>query len=132
VTNGPVNEFDAANCWTRAEKELVIARDLLDREHFDAVVGHSYYAMFYAATAVLAGRGIRCKTHQGVIRQVGRCLVLPGVVSKEEARTLEDAFLRRQRATYDFGEWADREHAERQLAASEVFVAKMKEVLGPG
>jgi uncharacterized protein (UPF0332 family) len=57
-----------------AREELVTARDNLQLGHFRVAVSRAYYAMFYAATALLGSQGLWRSKHQGVIAAFGEHL----------------------------------------------------------
>ena len=55
----------------RAEEKLRAANLLLENNMFSEAISEAYYAMFHAAKALLALRGIYPKTHAGVVSQFG-------------------------------------------------------------
>jgi uncharacterized protein (UPF0332 family) len=63
-------------------------------------VNRSYYACFYAATAVLLLRGSRFAKHSGLRAAIHRDLVKPGEVSVEVGRTYDRLFELRQQGDY--------------------------------
>ncbi len=62
----------AAAYLVKAEEALAAAADNLAR-HPDTAINRAYYAMFYAAKALLAERGRDTKTHRGTISQFADC-----------------------------------------------------------
>ena len=52
---------------TRAEDRLRAARHLLAGSHFSDAVSRAYYAMYFAATALLLSKGVATKTHSGLV-----------------------------------------------------------------
>ncbi len=52
---------------------------LLANDRPDAAVARAYYAMFHAATAVLAVKGIKRSSHRGILSAFGEYLVKPGL-----------------------------------------------------
>jgi hypothetical protein len=49
---------------------LQIARELLNKVYYDVSASRSYYAAFYAASALLLNEGIDTSKHSGVIALV--------------------------------------------------------------
>jgi len=58
-----------------ASEELAAARDNLPLGHLRAAVSRSYYAMFYATTALLGSRGLWRSKHHGLIAAFGEHFV---------------------------------------------------------
>lgn len=75
-----------------ANEDLVAAQDNLRLSHLRVAVSRAYYAMFYAATAVLGSRGLWRSKHQGLIAALGEYLVKPGLIEPRYGRILHDAF----------------------------------------
>ena len=63
---------------------------LLENDRAAAAVARAYYAMFHAATAVLADRDIKRSSHRGILSAFGEHLVKPGLVKK----SLHQSFLK--------------------------------------
>lgn len=55
----------------RAEEKLRSANLLFENKMFADAISEAYYAMFHAAKALLALKGIYPKTHAGVVSQFG-------------------------------------------------------------
>lgn len=80
--------------WTKALEAATDARFLVKAERFDAAANRSYYAMFNAARALLATRGIgpeRAKTHETVLRLFSREFVKPGPFEERDGKALRVA-----------------------------------------
>ena len=74
---------------------------LLDNDRLAAAVARAYYAMFHAATAVLAAKGIKRSSHHGILSAFGEHLVKPGLIKQEFHLYLREAFELRQQTDYD-------------------------------
>jgi uncharacterized protein (UPF0332 family) len=74
---------------------------LLDNDRLAAAVARAYYAMFHAATAVLATKGIKRSSHHGILSAFGEHLVKPGLIKQEFHLYLREAFELRQQTDYD-------------------------------
>lgn len=68
----------------------------------DFAVGRAYYAMFYAASALLADHGLRATRHSGVHALFGEHFIKTGRIDPKFHRFLLDAFDRRLHADYSF------------------------------
>ncbi|MDR2830753.1 MAG: HEPN domain-containing protein [Methanobrevibacter sp.] len=87
--------------FQRALKTLKVAESNFNNEFYPDSINRSYYAVFYAAKALLLKKGISSKTHTGTIHQF--CLeyavndTFDKEISKFFARIEED----REKADYD-------------------------------
>jgi uncharacterized protein (UPF0332 family) len=63
-----VSEREVRELLDKARRSLRAAERLLDGNDHDFAISRAYYAMFYAAQALLLGRGIRRSKHAGVLR----------------------------------------------------------------
>jgi uncharacterized protein (UPF0332 family) len=74
---------------------------LLDYDRPAASVARAYYAMFHAATAALAIKGIKRSSHRGLLSAFGEYLVKPGLIDSKYHRSLIEAFELRQHTDYE-------------------------------
>ena len=92
-----------------AERFLNTSKTNLEHGDLRSAVDRAYYAMFHAAHAALALKGVEePKTHKGLMTQFGSEIIKAGHIDKDLARTLWDAYDMRQKGDYDiyadFGE----------------------------
>jgi len=87
--------------FIRAAECVEDSRVLLDNERPAAAVARAYYAMFHAATAVLAAKGIKRSSHSGILSAFGQYLVKPGLIKQDFHLSLREAFELRQQTDYD-------------------------------
>ncbi len=82
--------------------------------------------MFHAARAALTKVGVNPRTHEGVVSEFGRRLVLKGVFSRDLGRALAEA--KAARETYEYSATAEmgREEAEALLKDAERFISLVK------
>ena len=66
--------------FLRAAECVEDARILIDNNRPAAATTRTYYAMFHAATAVLAVKGIRRSSHHAILSAFGEYLVKPGLI----------------------------------------------------
>jgi uncharacterized protein (UPF0332 family) len=67
----------------QADEALHAAQILLEQSSLRAAVNRSYYAMFYAALALLVLRQQGTSKHAGVISLFDRDFIKPGIFHKE-------------------------------------------------
>ncbi len=86
----------------RARQTLNAAK-LLDKQSADpaSIVNRAYYAIFYAALAMLATVGEETSKHSGVMALFDRHFIKTGVLPKEMGKFLHTAFDIRQTADYE-------------------------------
>jgi len=85
----------------RAHNALQQARDNLHLGHYDVAISRAYYAMFYAASALLSSKGISRSKHSGVHSAFGQYFVKPGLIESQYSRMLVNAFNVRLDSDYD-------------------------------
>jgi uncharacterized protein len=108
----------------RAHLALLQSRDNLGLDYYDVAIARAYYAMFYAATALLRARGISRSKHSGVYSAFGEHLVKPGHIEPEYSRMLVNAFNLRLDSDYEVSPILNRELAEDVLSDAEHFVRR--------
>ena len=94
-------ESEVASNLERAETNLQVARELLDKGYHDVSASRSYYIAFYAASALLLNEGFDTSKHSGLIALVHRHFVKRGKLSKEQGRNLNWLF--ELRSVGDYG-----------------------------
>ena len=102
----------------RAREALVEADLLISAKRWNGALNRLYYALFYAARALLALKRIDSSRHSGVIALFQEYYVKPGLVPAEVARVLPQAFARRQRA--DYGDFAEAQEGDVQTLRGDV------------
>jgi uncharacterized protein len=85
----------------RADEALRGAVILLNESELSGSVSRAYYCVFHAAEAILYSKGIRTKTHAGLRLLFGENIIKPGIMGKEFADILRDAFSARQTSDYE-------------------------------
>ena len=113
----------------RADELLLVARELVQRDHPADAVSRSYYAMFHAATAVLLKSGVERSSHKGVISAFGEFIVKPGHLLPAFHASLRRAFEARIESDYLPTPSDSVEMAEALLREAEAFVAACRSFL---
>lgn len=114
----------------RARETLNTAQLLRDQNADTAsIVNRAYYAMFYAALAILATIGEETSKHSGVLALFDRHFVKTGVLPKEMGKFLHTAFDTRQTGDYEDKLEVSRAMAERMVEFAVQFVNSIEEKL---
>jgi uncharacterized protein (UPF0332 family) len=112
----------------RAYKKLEVAKSLFKQGFYSDAVSRAYYAMFYAARALLSEKDIYPKTHRGVIAQFGLKFVKEGKFEKEIfdlfARAQED----REEADYGLLSEIEKEEAKKIIEGAEEFLKECEKM----
>jgi uncharacterized protein (UPF0332 family) len=115
-----------------ANEMLEVAKMNLANDFYASTVNRAYYAVFYAANAMLATEGLARSKHSGVISLFRQTFVKPGKMSQELSdiygRIMDD----RQLGDYDLGMDVDAERARQDLADAVRFVADVSQYLTQG
>lgn len=114
----------------QAQTALNDARFLLygDRSS-QSVLNRAYYAMFYAALALLQKIGKVPSKHSGVISLFDTEFVMKGIFSKNLSRDFHRAFELRQMSDYQTVKTVPTERAEETLNNAVHFVEAVKKYL---
>ena len=107
----------------QANRTLRQAEILHDANEWDGAINRGYYAMFYAALALLLTKALGSSKHAGVLSLVDREFVKPGLFPKEMSRTLRSAFNARQKFDYTELSPATTEAAVEILEQARAFVS---------
>ncbi|EEB74213.1 HEPN domain-containing protein [Thermococcus sp. AM4] len=112
-----------------AHESLEAARVLLENGFYRDAISRAYYAMFYAASALLRAKGVVTKSHRGVIAKFGLEFVNMGIVEKYYAKALSLAETSRERADYDPTYRPSEEEAESIIEDAERFIERVEKAL---
>lgn len=113
----------------RAETNLQVARELLDKEYFDVSASRAYYAAFYAASALLLNEGLDTSKHSGVIALIHQHFVKNGRLNKEQGRNLNWLFELRSVGDYGVSLHVHQQDAQRAVNIAEDFFEAVKILL---
>jgi uncharacterized protein (UPF0332 family) len=106
----------------RANRYLKSAELLLKEKDYESSVSRAYYAMFYAAEAILLTKNLSFSSHKGVISAFGEHFVKTGIFPKEMGRELNRAFEKRQVGDYEYTFVVSREDTDQILRSGKEFV----------
>jgi len=98
------------------------AKLLLDNGDFDSSVSRSYYAMFFAAEALLLTKNLKFTSHRGTLSAFGQHFIKTGIFQKGMSRALYEAFELRQIGDYSYQSTIDEDTAGKILSSADDFV----------
>lgn len=116
-----MNESEARRL-ARAHQALEGARRDLNAGEAGLALDRAYYAMFYAADALLSRTGKSFRSHGGVHGAFGKQFAKSGVLDPKYHRWLLDAFRLRQEMIYDMEAEADAEAAMEVIERAAEFI----------
>ena len=112
-----------------ARQMLEVAAHNLADGFYGSAVNRAYYAIFYAANALLATQGITRSKHSGVIAAFRQYFVKPGLVEIEYGdiygRVMDDRHI----SDYDVGAQIEPERARVDLDDARRFVERIERYL---
>jgi uncharacterized protein (UPF0332 family) len=113
----------------RANTDLQVAGELLDKGYYDVSASRAYYAAFYAASALLLSEGIDTSKHSGVIALIHQHFVKRGQLGREQGRNLNWLFELRSVGDYGVSLHVTVEDARRAVIIAEDFLRVVKSLL---
>ncbi len=113
----------------RACESLESTKILYENGKYNDSISQAYYAMYYAAKALLSTKRIYPKTHRGVISELGLEFVNEGYIEEVYGRILAKGMQLRERVDYDVYYRASRDEAEEMINEAEMFVERIKRAL---
>jgi len=106
----------------KSHSSLESARLLFNNGMYDGAVASSYYAVFHAACALLASKGMEFSKHKTVINKYNEEFVHSGLISSISFRSLTALFRLRLDCEYDPIVFIGEEGAEEALKLAQAAV----------
>lgn len=116
---------EAGSLIERANRYLRSALLLLQDNDYESAVSRTYYAMFYAAQAVLLTKDLSFSSHKGVISAFGEHFIKTGIFPGAMGRELNRTFSKRQIGDYEYTFVITRSEAEEIVENGKGFVAEI-------
>jgi hypothetical protein len=114
--------------FERAYNTLNDARQYFNSATLESTVNRIYYAIFYAATALLISKGLSSTKHSGVRALFNREFVKQGIIDTALGQFFSDIQDSRQEGDYkDFVQF-NREEVAKWLKEAELFINKVEEI----
>lgn len=120
---------EAGKLLTKAGRAIRAAQVLAREGEYGFSLGRAYYAMFYAAEALLSDRGLRYRKHAGVSSAFGEHLVKTGEVDPKYHRWLLDGFDQRVQGDYGFDFEPGEQDAEELISKAIEFLREAERLL---
>lgn len=112
-----------------AGRALDTAQVNFDVGDWRAAVNRAYYAIFYAASAMLLTKGLERRKHSGVISAFREYFVRPKLIESEYSGFYGEVLVIREDADYAIEIPIDADAAEMALHQARRFVRRMQEYL---
>ena len=116
----------------RARQDLRAVEINIQNDLYNVAISRAYYAMFYAATALLRSKGVERNKHSEIVAAFGEHFVKPGLFEAKVSRMLIRAFESRNDTDYDVRFVVDAELAKSRLQDAQEFVAQIETHLKKG
>lgn len=113
----------------KSEHSLQVAEDLLRGGHVPDAASKIYYAMFYAAQALLKAEGIEVIKHSAVESAFGYYFAKSGRIDQKFHKMLMGARKIREIADYDIDEEIVEPVVSLKLEEGRAFLAVIREIL---
>ena len=113
----------------RADKYLKSSEMLLEEGDYESSVSRTYYAMFYAAEAVLLTKNLSFSSHRGVISAFGEHFIKTDIFPRDLGKEFNRGFEKRQLGDYEYTCVISKEEAREILEKGKDFVVKITEYL---
>ena len=124
-----VPSHEIALYMRNAHQMLKVAAHNLRDGFYGSAINRAYYAIFYAANAVLATSGLSRSKHAGVIAAFRRHFVKPGIIEIEYSRIYGRVMDNRHVSDYEIQLPIDAQVAEEDLHDAERFVTRIEQLL---
>ena len=113
----------------KAQRRIQVAIRMFDEGYLEDAINRAYYAVFYAALAVLLTKGVRTRRHSTALSLFGYYLVRTGEIEKEYAKIYRKIKEIRESADYDIYVFFEEEEVREAIEQARKFVNRMKEYL---
>ena len=125
----PMHSTEVKANLERAEQAVNAAQKLLLDGYCDFAASRAYYAVFYAASALLLQEGLEFRKHSGVIATIHQRFIKTGRMEKEFGKNINWLF--ELRSIGDYGVTAHVPAADAELAISTAmsFIQKVRSIL---
>jgi uncharacterized protein (UPF0332 family) len=112
-----------------AHEALAGSQYNLDGGYYAIAVNRAYYAVFYAANALLATKGLARGKHSGTISAFRQSFVKPGLIEPEYSAIYGSLMDDRHVSDYDMDTSIEPERAESDVESARKFVARIETYL---
>ena len=124
----PLTQDKITKYMARSRQAIETGKLVLAHEDFITAVNRAYYAIFYAANALLATKGLERSKHSGVIAAFRQHFIKTGIIEPEFSDFYGQAMDERHNADYELATLSF-ETASENLDHAERFVQQIKMIL---
>lgn len=115
-----------------ADDALKVARLDLDNDFYSAAINRAYYAIFYAANALLATRKLARSKHSGVLAAFRQHFIKPGLLPVELSEIYGQVMEDRHEGDYEILSALDKEDAVTDIGQAQHFFEEVSRWLQAG
>jgi uncharacterized protein (UPF0332 family) len=108
-----------------AHEMLDVAELMIGNDFYNSACNRSYYALFYAASALLATKKMAFGKHSAVIAAFRQHFIKPGEINVKWSRVYERIMLHRQVSDYDIHISIEKQQAIADLEDTKEFVQEV-------
>jgi uncharacterized protein (UPF0332 family) len=112
--------------FSKSSESITDSIIAIDNERYSMFVNRSYYAVFYAAKALLLKKGVITKTHAGTIQQFGFEYVVNDNFNEKIVKIFSDLEEFRENSDYDVYFIVKEENAIENLNKAEEFIEECR------
>ena len=109
-----------------ADESLSVAQLNLDNDFYAAAINRAYYAIFYAANALLATRKLARSKHSGVLATFRQTFIKSGLLATELSEIYGQVLEDRHEGDYEIITATSQEDAVLDLQQARYFVTEVK------
>ncbi len=113
----------------KADMALDDAAFLTDAGKFGLAANRLYYALYYAASALLLSKGIATKRHSGLMTQINMHFVKTGILSKDEGALFKVMFSLRHEDDYEDFIEVEKADIDEYTPQATALVKKLKDLV---
>ena len=112
-----------------AHEMLDVARENLGNDHYSSACNRAYYAIFYAASALLYSKGITSGKHSAVISAFRQHFVKTGEFNTKLSNIYEFVMTSRHIGDYELDKHIEKDRAVNAVTEAESFVKEVNQWL---
>jgi uncharacterized protein (UPF0332 family) len=117
--------YQIQTCLDHTQESLESAALNIEHGYYSTAINRAYYAIFYAASALLLTKDISRSKHSGVLVAFRQHFVKPGLIESEYSDIYGDVMDARVDSDYDMTFEADLVTASERLADARRFVERV-------
>ena len=122
-------QYEIELYMSHADEMLQVAEHNLAEGFYSTAVNRAYYAVFYAANALLSTKGLSRGKLSGVVAAFRQYFVKPGLIEAEYGRIYGQLMDDRRGADYDLETIIEPERATVDVEHAHRFVARVRQYL---